>query len=331
MERYGDTILGLWLFGIGYGIHFILLPVWHRRLLPLWSFVPLGIIAWLACVGLLLPFKDFVTIVMFFFEKPSMGMAFEVAMFMSLFLLLALGYQNSDIFRWERLKPFLQDSLFFRHTIRTKDDVFAKEEQKKIMALAKTPRERAILAERMRKEHLPLDRLKELTELEELRQHRFADAGKDEIAALQRGETAEITDMCRLFRVGSAPHPLFDRLFRMSIDPANRVCRASIVFGQSTSEHVREPRRWFRFRQDLFDFAQTVYYQDWMDRFRPFYSVLSLECYQEETDSFGLPRRTAFLRADLPTDVIEQYKDRMFIATELENVASIQWLEGDDS
>ena len=68
-----------------------------------------------------------------------------------------------------------------------------------------------------------------------------------------------------------------------------------------------------------------------MERFKPFYATVECECYQEETDSFGLPRRTAFLRIDLPTAVIEQYKDRVFIATELEKVATIQWLEGEAS
>jgi len=281
----------------------------------------------MTCIGLLLPFKDFVLVMQGFLATPTMGFAFEVGMFMSLFLLLAWVYQHSDLLKWNRVRPFLRESLLFRHTHRTNEDVFAKEEQQHIAALARTDEEKGYLAERARKERIPIDRQKELQELKDMRTQRKAEAGKEEIASLNNGNFAEITDICRLHQLTESPHPLFPHMFRLTIDPGPHACRAHIVFSASTRQRLSGAKQWFRFKQDLFDFAESLYYQEWMERFKQFYDMLELECYREEADSFGLPGKTSFLRVDLPTDVIEQYKDGVLIATELENMATISWLE----
>ena len=308
--------------GVTYVLHALLFRTWRRGNLQKMTFFPLWLVSWYGVGGLAVSVGSL-------FYVMLMERVYEAVLPLAV-LIVAFGvvYYVRDLANYEAIRPFIADSMFLRHSARVRDNVFAKVEQKDINAKAMTEKDKAVLRGMVTK-RTPMDRERELQELQALRTQRKAEAGKDEIGLLQAGSKAEITDLCRLHHVTDAPHPLFEQMFRMTIDPEAHALRACIVFAQSTREGLSDAKRWFRFRQDLFDFAETLYDRDWMDRFKPFYAMLELECYQEETDSFGLPRKMSFLRVDLPVNVIERFADRVFIATELEHVATITWLEGD--
>lgn len=331
MDRYGATVVGLWIFGIGYGVHWLLYPLWRTRKLHRALHVPLGIVAWGVCIGLVLPWVDFVKVVSGFIDHPNAGAAFEVGAFVSLAMLLAWLYQNGDALRYEELKPFLRTSLLFRHTQRVRDNIFAIEEQKRIDGLAVSATDKKLLRDLMVKKRVPMDRARELLELDRFRAQRKAAVGKEELALLTSGRPADITDMFRLHHLDEDPQSLFGKTFRVNVDSEKGTCQACVVVDHSIRDRLNEPARWFRFRQDLFDLSEGMYHEEWMERFRPFFTVFEVECHQEETDSFGLPRRTAFLQVGIPVSVLREYKDRLFIATELDRVATMTWLEGDRS
>ena len=308
---------------VSYLLHAVLLKHWRKGTLHSFTFIPLWLISWigLGSVAFLIGSHLFVLVV-----RGEYGVILPLS-----FIVIASGvlFQIRDLMMYEDIRPFLRDTLFLRHSSGKTENIFAGVEQQKIERLALSAADKKLLKEIMSKKRIPMDQARELLELETIRAERARNVGREELALLAGGSIADITDIFKLHHIDTVPHPAFQRTFKLTIEPAHSRARARVVFNQDIRAQLDDPTQWFRFEQDLYDYIQSLYTQDWMARFKPFFSIIEVECHQQEMDSFGLPKITPFLRVEITTAILDKFADQIFIPTELENVATVTWLEGE--
>jgi hypothetical protein len=223
---------------------------------------------------------------------------------------------------------FFRESLLFRHSARVKSNIFAQGEQNDIQRLIKTQGDVAAL-QSLESTRTPIDRTKEINELRVQRKERSRNALKSAFELCAHDQQADITDFFQLTHFQNPPHPYFHKTFRVIVDPVSRMLRLHVVFDQFPKGYFGDAKRWFRFKQELFDFSENVYTREWIMQFSKFFEHVEIECHQEEEDSFGVPQRGAFLRVQIPVSVLEFYKEGVFIVTELEKQGVVTWI-GDE-
>lgn len=329
MDRFDQSVAGLCLFAAAYAVHYLARPFWSNTSVVRLFRIPLSIVAWMGILGTFLPLKGFIEAVLIFAEYPNLGSLGEAGSYAFVFILLGLLYQNSHAFDSGRILPLYVDSVLFRHSVRMKDDVFAKLETHEIISRAKGTADGATVDGLRSVKRRRVDAGKELRELDELRKQRLSGAGSEEIERLKSGSPTDITEVFQMFHMNAFPHPGFENTFRVFVDPASRRCELSVLFRDVIPEKVREANAWFRFRQEMFDVIQVFLSQEWTERFRPFFDSVSILCHQTEQDSFGVPRKRPFLRGMMPASVVEAHRNRIFIATEFERMGTIEWIEGE--
>lgn len=323
-----NAISGLTITAFCYGLLWVMRLLWSAGKISVWLRFPRGAVAWFGAAGLVLPVKGFADVVGELFTTPSTATAYSLGFYCFLMLLVALVAAHSDVIDFERMRPFLVDAFFFRPGHRNRRDIFVQLEQKKISDVYReqSGTELRFAAQRRTKHLSPVEAMSELSQVRKARQE---EAGKTESNLLEAGETTDIIDIVRLFTLHQRPHPAFDRTFRVVVDPAAKTCTMYTMVLGVRPDQLHDAERFFRFQQDVIDMMQVFTSQHWMNRFRPFFETLAMECYEEVKDSFDMPKKRAFLRLAIGVADLDARKNKVFIATELSRIGTVTWLEGE--
>lgn len=321
------TIAGLTWFALGYGVFFLLTPLWRRGLLPAWTRIPRGVVAWFTLLCLVGPSWEFGEVMVEMLSKPNMGVAFTLGGYFVLMSLAAWIYQNNEAFNYPQVKPLIMYSLFFRKPVDYDRDLFALEEQERIKAIHKEQTGKNLSFDKPSKKLTGITRDVAAQELNEIRRQRQTDTGKEDLERLAAGEGADITDVLRLFTMHGAPHKAVEKTFRLYVDPGEKVCHINTVFPGFRHAQVVTPDGMFRFKQEVIDLLQVLTGQEWLDRFRPYFDQIALTCFQEVRDSFDLPQQRPFLKLRIAMSHLDARKGKVFIATELDTLGTVEWLK----
>jgi hypothetical protein len=325
-----QTISGVTLFAACYGVFYLLTPMWRRGWIPVWARVPRGILAWTMFGALVGPAWGFGEVLVALFTAPNMGTGFALGFYAILLSLGAWILSYPEAINLHQVRPFISNSLLFRHERWTKEDVFAGAEQKQIEAIYEEQTGRRLKFDPLRavREHVSFEKARQ--ELDDVRRQRQEQAGAEDLATLQSGQPADITDVLRLFTMHRSPHRLIEATFRVTIDPTEKRCDLQTLFKGFRREAAATPDGRFRFHQEIVDLLQVFTAQEWMDRFRPFFETIRLSGYAEVRDSFDLPKQQEQFRVTIGVATLDAQKGKIFIATELERVGKFEWVEPQD-
>ena len=325
------TITGLTVFAVCYGILYLLTPIWRRGWLPAWTRIPRGIVAWALVLSLIGPGWGMGEVLVELFTAPSAGTGYAFGFYALLMLFAAWIYSNHEAINYAQVRPFIDASLRFARERWNRDDVFAGAEQKKIEAIYEDQTGRRLKFDPLRGARQHQTTASAQQELEAVRRDRQAQAGAEDLAMLRSGQSADITDVLRLFTMHRPPHPRIEHTFRVVIDPVARVCRLDTVFPGLRRSALANPDARFRFQQEIVDLFQVFTSQPWLERFRPHFETMMLAGHVDVRNSFDLPERQEFLRVTIDLKHLDAQKGTIFIATELGRLGTMEWLEGDDA
>lgn len=321
-----QTISGVTLFAACYGAFYVLTPVWRRGWMPAWARIPRGILAWLMFGSLAGPAWGLGEVIVALFTAPTMGTGFALGFYAVLLSLAAWILSYPEAINLHQVRPFIVNSLFFRRERWTKEDVFAGAEQTKIEAIYQEQTGRRLKFDPLRSIRQQQTFEKAQQELDEVRRQRQEQAGAEDLATLQSGQPADVTDVLRLFTMHRAPHRLIESTFRVVIDPAEKVCHLQTLFKGFRRDAVAKPDGRFRFHQEIVDLLQVFTSQDWLARFRPHFDSIRLSGFAEVRDSFDLPQRQEQFRVTIGVSHLDARKGKIFIATELERLGKFEWV-----
>lgn len=322
------TITGLTIFAACYAFFHVLTPIWRRGWLPAWTRYPRGLIAWILVLSLGGPVWGCGDALGDFLAYPSVGTLFSFAYYIVLLLLGALLYSYNEAINFAQVMPHIASSLRFEPTRWMKENVFAGAEQKEIESIYKEQTGRNLSFNPLRAVRQALTVKDAERDLAAVRQERQAKAGAEDLATLASGQPTDITDVLRLFTMHRAPHPRIEQTFRVVIDPIAKTCRLETLFSGFRLGSLQTPDARFRFNQELVDLLQVFTSQTWLERFRPFFDTILLTCHVDVRDSFDLPERKEFLRVTIALTHLDERKGKIFIATELGRLGTMEWLEG---
>jgi hypothetical protein len=327
-QRMEQTISGLTVFAVCYGIFYVLTPIWRRGWLPAWARIPRGILAWTMFASLVGPSWGFGEVLVELFTQPNAGTGFTFGFYAILFSLIAWIASYPDAINFFQVWPLVQVSARFRKERWTKVDVFAGAEQKEIESIYREQTGRSLSFDPLRavREHQTVAKAR--LELETVRKERQEQAGAEDVETLRSGQPADITDVLRLFTMHRSPHRLITATFRVMVLPDVRICHLHTLFPGLRRTAVSTADARFRFHQDVVDLLQVFTGQPWLDRFRPFFSTLLLSGYVEVRDSFDLPQREELFRLTIDVAHLDARKGAIFIATELERLGTFEWMPG---
>lgn len=322
------TITGLTVFAACYAFFYMLTPIWRRGWLPAWVRFPRGLIAWILVLSLVGPIWGLGEALDVFLTFPSMSTLFSLSYYLVLLLLGAWLYSNPDAINFDHVAPHIQSALRFEPVRWMKENVFAGAEQKEIENIYKEQTGRKLEFNPLRaiRQHQTVQQAER--DLASTRQERQDKAGAEDLATLALGQPADITDVLRLFTMHRSPHPRVEQTFRVVVDPATRTCRMETLFAGFRPGSLSTPDARFRFQQELVDLLQVFTSQPWLDRFRPYFDTMLLTCHVDVRDSFDLPQRQEFLRVTIALSHLDERKGKIFIATELGRLGTMEWLEG---
>ncbi len=322
------TITGLTVFVACYAFFYVLTPIWRRGWLPAWTRVPRGLLAWVLVFSLAGPIWGCGEALDTFLTFPSMGTLFSFSYYIVLLLLGGWLYSNPEAINFDQVIPHIQSSLRFEPVRWKRDNIFAGAEQKEIDTIYKEQTGRNLSFNPLRAlRHYQTVQAAE-QDLAQGRKERQDKAGAEDLATLASGQPADITDVLRLFTMHRSPHPRIEQTFRVVIDPTTRTCRLETLFVGFRSGSLQTPDAHFRFQQELVDLLQVFTAQPWLARFRPHFETMILACHVDVRDSFDLPERQEFLRVTIALSHLDERKGKIFIATELGRLGSMEWLEG---
>jgi hypothetical protein len=322
-----QTITGLTLFAACYGLFYVLTPIWRRGWMPMWARIPLGLLAWTMFGSLVGPAWGFGEVIVQLFTAPSAGTGFAFGFYAVLLSLAGWILSYPEAINLHQVRPFIGNALFFHRERWTQTNVFAGAQQKEIEAIYKEQTGRDLRFDPLRGVRQRQTFEKAQQELEDTRRRRQEQAGAEDVTTLQSGQPADITDVLRLFTMHRPPHRLIEATFRVEVRPAERVCRLHTLFGGLRPTVVATPEGRFRFHQMVVDLLQVFTGQEWLDRFRPYFDTVQLCGYAEVSDSFGLPRKEELFKATIEVRHLDERKGKIFIATELERVGKVEWVE----
>ncbi len=295
--------------------------------MPPWARVPRGLLAWTMVASLAGPAWGLGDVLIELFTAPTAGTGFAFGFYAVLLSLAAWILSYPEAINLHHVRPFIEGSLLFRTENWKKEDVFAGAEQRTIDAIYKEQTGKTLTFNPLRavREHQTVEAARR--ELEDVRRQRQDQAGREDLASLQSGQPADITDVMRLFTMHRVPHRLIGTTFRVVVTPDDKVCHLHTLFAGFTPASVASSDARFRFHQEIVDLLQVFTGQAWLDRFRPYFDTVRLSGFAEVRDSFDLPQRVEQFRLTIAVTHLDARKGKIFIATELERLGTFEWID----
>ena len=325
-----STLIGsLALFGLFYFPLRAAHGLWTREQLPSWFRYAGGVLAWGTFLSALMPLYAFGSRIASLLAAPNMSEGYELCLMLILMAIVAKTLvDRPDILRYAVMKPFLMECLVFRnpHLRRISlTEALERHEIEKIH-LEQTGKPLPIVKDepRMRAGIDPAEAERELAR-SRARGRQSMTLAQD-LALLKKGTPVDLTDAFNVQTYRHVAHPLCEHVFRCAVDPASGTCAVHLTVPAATGTTLSDPDRFYRLKQDLYDFFHVLHGAYWLKPYAPFFHAFEVSCYRTEPDAFDLPRKLACLRINMERSELEKRKETIFSPSELHTIARVEIL-----
>lgn len=283
-------------------------------------------LAWGCVASLIAPVWKIYSLFSDVIERPDVASLFEMfGIFILSSLLAKVMVDHPEWHDYAHIGPFLRDSLLFRHPGRLSVNLFEEVEKEEMRRLhvQQTGKELDLPNELERSAGKPFagKSVKPLKYIP-VQEAQFAEHQKQ----LDAGERVDLTDAYRLFilRIWKEQEP--DQIFHMGIDPMQRLLTADLLMKGFHPRDRLNADRFFRFRQDMYEELQRVAQLPLLRPYSSFYGQIELRGFRPDEDGFGNPVQIPCFRLRMDAAELKLREGKMFIATELDRLADLTWL-----
>ncbi|MBI4428266.1 MAG: hypothetical protein HY562_04025 [Ignavibacteriales bacterium] len=306
----------------------LLREMWGKKLLPGWFTYVGGVLAWLTVISLVGPVWAIVDLLSVMFDRPDMGVAFEIG---SLFILISIVgkvlIDHPEILDYARVQPFLLASLKFEHYSRRRDDIFVELDKHIIKQIHKEQTGRELPETKQRKKFIPhTDPQQALREIEQLRAKPLRSVHlESELRQLKAGEVTDITDTFKLNAAKHKTHDFYEFASEIKISPQEKNLSFKVVFPNVNAQTTFDADRIFRLKQGLYDLFQALRSELWLKPYAEYFDTFKVVCHRVDTDTFGLPIEKPFCSVEIALSELIQRDGKFFVATDLDKIAKVSF------
>lgn len=261
-------------------------------------------------------------------DSESIGWSIVGLIFLMVFLGYIYQYFLADKLHDIR-QYFIQFLLFRGYTVK-KDDIYAAIEQKKIKDV-----HREITGEPLpdletsTKKIVAIDTEKLRQELSQLKSKPIRSMHfEEEISRLKLGETVDISESWRMNSMKQSLHQWFALVTNVQINPNENVLSLQVMFNDLHESLFVERAFAMRFRQNLYEFLQSLHLHSWIVPYEQFFTTITLECFGTQPDTFSTPKPYAFLKFKIETKELRKREGIYFDVWKLETIGEMRFKNG---
>jgi hypothetical protein len=120
-----------------------------------------------------------------------------------------------------------------------------------------------------------------------------------ELEQLRSGAEVDISDSWKLNSLKSSPHELSKNVRRAILKASSGEFFLSVHIDNLSKESMADSRRLLRMKQDLYDLAQGLSQEGWMQPYLKFVQNIAGTCYGSSLDAFGAPQSDPVLAFEI--------------------------------
>lgn len=307
---------------------------WEKGTLARAMRFPLGVLAWIILLSFGAVAYGLATPVVDLFVHPTMGTAF-LMMGLALAVTAVWKYSadNPELFDFPHMKPFIKESLSFDDPSRRRNEVFEELEKHEIQRVyrevtgkdpladhGETDRQlgktlKSVTGREFREDGRATVDEKEIARL--LAQPVEAPALKEELNQLQQGRVIDVMDSWKINAAKHSSHDWFALVAAARLDPQEKTLSLDLHSEGFSQGQLLDNALLYRSKQDLYDFLQAVYQQDWMKPYLKHASRITCRCCHRSVDAFEGTSVVPLLRVQITIAELKLHANRFFNAGEL--------------
>lgn len=295
---------------------------------------PLGVLAWVVVLSFGAVAYGLAQPVIELFVSPSNGVAFQIVGYaLAVTVLWKYSAGNPELFDFPHMKLFIKESLAFDDPSRRRNEVFQDLEKHEIQRVYREVTGRDPLADHGETDRRLGKTLKSVTGREFREDGRARmdqrEVGKllaqpvespalaEELRQLEQGSIVDIADSWKINSMKCPPHDWHKFVSEARIDPKKRILGLDLRSETFQQSRLMGNEDLYRFKQDLYDFFQALYQQDWMKPYLKYASVITCRCCNLSVDAFEGQTIVPLLQVEISLDLLQGYSNKFFNVGEM--------------
>jgi hypothetical protein len=146
----------------------------------------------------------------------------------------------------------------------------------------------------------------------------------EETELLEKGENVEVTDSWKLNSLKKATHFWYGRVIKVVVTPGEGRIDIECRIPNAHKGMLRTREKFYRFKQDVYDFLQAVESEEWMFPYFKFANVVKVICGGVEEDGFGERVDFTILTVEIALDELKKREGKFFDVGTLEEIAKVE-------
>ncbi len=309
-------------------------PQWEKGRLGRAMRFPLGVLAWIVVLSLAGIVAGLAQLVIQLFTSPNMGLGFLIGgLALAISALWSYSSANPELFDVPHMKPFIKESLAFDDPSRRRNEVFHDLEKHEIQRVYKEVTGKDPLADHGETDRRLGKTLKSVTgrefredgragmdqrEVEKLlAQPVESPALAEELRQLEQGSIVDIADSWKINSMKHSSHDWYAFVAAVRLDPREKTLNLDLHSESFRQGQLLDNALLYRLKQDLYDFLQAVYQQEWMKPYLKYTSIITCCCCNLSVDAFEGKTIVPLLRVEITLAELKQNANRFFNAGEM--------------
>ncbi len=286
--------------------------IWIQRPISASESMLGGTIAWLFLLSLLAWFGGIgLTFVNYIYDHKIIDIG--ILLFSILLTGFVMNYLNKS--RYELHIDDTQD--FFKEALQ-----FRRSEQRRLDLLSLIRRERKHNKKRVVNNS-------ESRQRERLQANLDKEKEQDtQLTLLRKGVTIDMSELWRIHTQTHSPHPLYEKIQEVRIDPNKKRLSLSADFPELSEEQLKDETTVLRFNRQVYDFFQSMNAEPWLKPYAPFFKSYYLMCRATKIIPEGAEVMYPFIKVGVLVSELRKLEGLYFNPRKLSEITTLAFNSG---
>jgi hypothetical protein len=144
-----------------------------------------------------------------------------------------------------------------------------------------------------------------------------------ELGMLQRGESADLSEMFKTNTAAKRSHPMYEFISLVRIEPSERVLTFKMILPPSATEPDLTTDKLQRIKHGVYQVFQALVVEPWLKPYLEYVASVRTSCARVKKDEFDMTREFPIMTVEMTTANVKQNRGRPFNSAEFEKIATV--------